>query len=210
MKYESKIIGINPLWISVLLIGAYLIVYATGGDNAKWNYIGFEVIFPFYMAIVIGEWCKTRTDPMYDVVSAQGRSLFGWIVRRYIFLFVTVGITIFIGMLFFSRISENVSSIDLLFAFLPTAFFLSSICVFISMLGNIPHIPTLIVGVLWLFSIMAISLLRFTPIQYIYLFAGYAGINGSLWRMNKVFLLSMGAVTWIGIFAICKKRICCK
>ena len=82
MKYESKIIGINPLWISALLVGTFLVVCAAGGDNINWGYLGFEVIFPFYTSIVIGEWCKTRTDPMFDVISSQGHFLFGWLVRR--------------------------------------------------------------------------------------------------------------------------------
>ena len=90
MKYEMKIIGINPIWISALLTGAFLIISNTGGQNAPWGYIGFEVIFPFYMAVVIGEWCKTRTDPMFEVIISQGKSFFGWIVRRFSILFAVV------------------------------------------------------------------------------------------------------------------------
>lgn len=62
IRYEGKIIGINPFWISALLTAAFLIVCATGGENVNWGYLGFEVLFPFYMAIAIGEWCRTRSD----------------------------------------------------------------------------------------------------------------------------------------------------
>ena len=92
-------------------------------------------------------------------------------------------------------------------AYLPTAFVLSSACVFISLLSDIPHIPTMTVGVVWLFSIMAMSLLRFPLVQYFYLFARYAGIGSPLWIVNKIILLFIGIILWIGIFLFCKKRI---
>ena len=207
MRYESKIIGINPLWISILLVGTFLIVCATGGDNINWGYLGFEVIFPFYMAIIIGEWCKTRTDPMFDVISAQGKSIFGWIARRFLLLFGAVSIFAFIGMAGVFAIKQSNSVLDMVCVFLPTAFFLSSLCVLISLLSKIPHIPTMAVGVVWLSSIMAMSLLRFPSVQYFYLFARYAGISSPQLIANKVVLLSIGAVLWLYIFLLCKKRI---
>lgn len=207
MKYESKIIGINPLWISALLIGTFLVVCATGGNNINWGYLGFEIIFPFYTSIVIGEWCKTRTDPMFDVISSQGHSLFGWIVRRFALLFGLVIIFAFMGMLGVLLIKQSNSIFDMICAFLPTAFVLSSACVFISLLSGIPHIPTMTVGVVWLFSIMAMSLLRFPLVQYFYLFVRYAGISSPFWVVNKIILLSIGIMLWIGIFLFCKKRI---
>lgn len=207
MRYESKIIGINPLWISALLVGTFLIVCATGGDNISWGHLGFEVIFPFYMAIIIGEWCKTRTDPMFDVISAQGKSLFGWIIRRFLLLFGTASIFALVGMIGVAAIKQSNSIFEMICVFLPTAFFLSSLCVFISLLSNIPHIPTMAVGVVWLFSIMAMSLLRFPLVQYLYLFARHAEISSPLWIINKIVLLSIGAVLWLCIFLFCKKRI---
>lgn len=206
MKYERKKTGINPLWISALLTAAFLFVCGTGGNNANWGYLGFEVLFPFYAAIVIGEWCKTRTDPVFEVISAQGKSLFGWIMRRFVLLFGVACTAAFAGMIGAAIIKGENAIPDLLFTFLPTAFFLSSASVFISLLGNVPHIPTMAVGVLWLFSIMCMSLLRFAPIQYFYLFVRYAGIAGSLWIVNKIILLSIGIILWFGIALFCKKR----
>ena len=206
MRFESKITGINPFWISALLTGTFLFVCGTGGNNIKWGYLGFEILFPFYASIVIGEWCKTRTDPMFDVISAQGKSLFGWMVRRFILLFGTASIFACIGMVGAATIKQSNSVFDMLCVFWPPAFFLSSLCVFISLLSSIPHIPTMTVGVLWLFSIMAESLLRFPLIQYFYLFARYAGISNPLWIANKAVLLSIGAGLWLCIYLFCKKR----
>lgn len=207
MKYESKIIGINPLWISALLTAAFLIVCATGGQNVNWGYLGFEVVFPFYIAVAIGEWCKTRTDPMFDAISAQGKSLFLWIVRRFVLLFGVITLFAVVGMAGVSIITQAAAIGDLLLTFLPTAFFLSSVCVFLSMLNGVPHIPTMAVGVIWLFSIMSMSLLRFPIIQYFYLFVRFAGIEIPVWLVNKIVLLLIGIVLWIWVFIICQKRL---
>ena len=206
MKYEWKITGINPVWISALLTGAFLAVCATGGDNLHWGYLGFEVIFPFYMSVVMGEWCQTRTDPMFEVISAQGKSVFGWILRRFLLLFCLVAIFAMIGIGGVVLLKPNMSALDLLLTFLPTAFFLSSISAFVSMLASVPHISSMVSGVVWLFSIMTMSLLRFAPIRYFYLFVRYAGINGVLGLLNKLVLFLAGIALWIAIYFICRKR----
>lgn len=207
VRLETKIMGINPFWISALLTAAFLIVCATGGDNVNWGYLGFEVVFPFYMAVAVGEWCRIRADQIFDVISAQGKSLFLWIVRRYFILFGAVMVFAVIGMLGTVIITKTASIGELLMTFLPTAFFLSSVCIFLSMLSNIPHIPTMAVGVIWLFSIMSMSLLRFRPIQYLYLFIRFAGVDSSIWILNKLVLLVAGIVLWICVFIVCQKRL---
>lgn len=207
VRLETKIMGINPFWISALLTAAFLIVCATGGDNVNWGYLGFEVLFPFYMAVAVGEWCRIRADQIFDVISAQGKSLFLWIVRRFLVLFVTVTVFAVIGMFGTVIITKTASIGELLMTFLPTAFFLSSVCIFLSVLSSIPHIPTMAVGVIWLFSIMSMSLLRFRPIQYLYLFIRFAGVDSSTWILNKLVLLVAGSVLWICVFLVCQKRL---
>ena len=207
VRLETKIMGINPFWISALLTAAFLIVCATGGDNVNWGYLGFEVLFPFYMAVAVGEWCRIRADQIFDVISAQGKSLFLWMVRRFLVLFVTVTVFAVIGMLGTVIITKTASIGELLLTFLPTAFFLSSVCIFLSVLSSIPHIPTMAVGVIWLCSIMSMSLLRFRPIQYLYLFIRFAGVDSSIWILNKLVLLVAGIVLWICVFLVCQKRL---
>lgn len=207
VRLETKIMGSNPFWISALLTAAFLIVCATGGDNVNWGYLGFEVVFPFYMAVAVGEWCRIRADQIFDVISAQGKSLFLWIVRRYFILFGAVMVFTVIGMLGTVIITKTASIGELLMTFLPTAFFLSSVCIFLSVLSSIPHIPTMAVGVIWLFSIMSMSLLRFRPIQYLYLFIRFAGVDSSIWILNKLVLLVAGIVLWICVFIVCQKRL---
>lgn len=207
VKLEAKIMGINPFWISALLTAAFLIVCATGGDNVNWGYLGFEVVFPFYTAIAVGEWCRTRADQMFDVISAQGKSIFLWIVRRFLLLFVIVTVFAVVGIFGTVTITQTAPAGELLLTFLPTAFFLSSVCIALSLLSSVPHIPTMAAGVIWLFSIMSMSLLRFRPMQYFYLFIRFAGIDSSIWILNKATLLFIGLALWLFVFLVCKKRL---
>ena len=207
MKYEIKILGINPLWISALLVGVFFVVCRAGGSNINWGILGSEVLFPFYTAVMVGEWCKTRTDPQFEVICAQGKSLFCWIARRFALLFGTIGIFSAAGMAGVTILKGGNSILELLFTFFPVAFFLSSISVFVSLLADGSHIPAMAVGVLWLFSLMCMSLLRFTPVQYFYLFVQFAGITYPLWIVNKIILLSISMSLWLGIAILCKRRI---
>lgn len=210
MKQELKIIGVNPIWITALLTGAFWVVCATGGENVHWGYLGFELIFPFYLSVVVGEWCKTRTDPMFEVIAAQGKSLFHWIVRKFLLLFGLVSIFALVGMVGVMFLKANMSFGDLVIAFFPTAFFLASLCVLLSVTTRVQHIATMIMGVLWLFSVMSMSLLRFKVVQYFYLFARYAEIQEPVWIINKGVLLAAGIVSWICTYVIIKKRIWAK
>ena len=143
---------------------------------------------------------------MFDVISAQGKSIFLWIVRRFLLLFVTVTVFAVVG-IFGTVTITQASAGDLLLTFLPTAFFLSSVCIALSLLSSVPHIPTMAAGVIWLFSIMSMSLLRFRPMQYFYLFIRFAGIDSSIWILNKATLLFIGLALWLFVFLVCKKRL---
>lgn len=143
---------------------------------------------------------------MFEVIAAQGKSLFCWIVRRFLLLFGLVSIFAFAGMGGIILLKPNMSFGNLVITFFPTAFFLASLCILISVAIRVQHIPTMIVGVLWLFSVMSISLLRFKAVQYFYLFARYAEIQEPVWIINKGILLTAGIVFWVCIYIVIKKR----
>lgn len=207
MRYEWKRIGWNPVWFSAFLTGAFLVVCATGGETVPWGYLGFEVLYPFYMAVAVGAWCQTRTDPLFEVICAGGTSLFRWVLRRYLLLFCLLGGIAALGVAGMVWIKPTTPALDLLLAFLPTAFFLSSVSAALSMVATAPYIPALAGGILWLFSLMSVSLLRFAPVRYFYLFARYAGLNGRVWVANKVVLVLLGLALWCAIYTVCHKRL---
>lgn len=207
IKKECKIMGIHPVWITALLTGAFLAVCAAGGNNIHWGYVGFEIVFPFYTAIAVGEWCRVRTDPMFEVIAAQGKSLFLWIIRRYILLLAGVLIFTIAGICGTVALKPGMDAAGLLLTYIPGAFFLSSLCVVISIRTSTPHMPVMITGVIWLFSLIAVSMTRYKPVSYIYLFIRYAAGGDRIWYVNKTILIVSGLCLWLISYGMCRKRV---
>lgn len=207
IKFERKIIGFNLYWISVLAVGTFLFLRSMGGSLINWHALGFEVIFPFYAAIMTGECVKTRSDPMFEVFEAQSRSLFRWIFMRYLYTFVVIGVFALIGMIVYQTVDSAFSLGKFLFVYLSTAFFLSSLAVLCSMFTSSSHAAVAVCGIYWLFSMLARSLLRISFVPYVYLFLCFADESSPIWFLNKSILAVTGIVMWLVIWFLCKKRI---
>ena len=80
---EAQIFGIN-FWIVSAAVGAATIAFSLlAGELLDFYPAIFEVVYPFFAAIVVGEWGKTRSDGNFDLIAAQCESLFPWVLRRY-------------------------------------------------------------------------------------------------------------------------------
>lgn len=207
IKFEREIIGFNLYWISILVVGVFLILRSMGGNLINWNTLGFEVVFPFYAAIMIGECVKTRSDPMFEVFEAQNRSLFRWIFMRYLYTFVIVGVLVVIGMIVNQAMDSAFSLDKFLFVYLSTSFFLSSLAVLCSMFTKSSHTAVAVCGIYWLFSMLTKSLLRISFVPYVYLFIYFADESSSILFLNKCILTVIGIVMWLIVWLLCKKRI---
>ncbi|MBU9728601.1 hypothetical protein [Diplocloster modestus] len=207
IKHECKIVGINPVWITGLLTGVFLAVCSGGGDNIHWGYVGFEIIFPFYTAIIVGKWCRVRTDLMFETIAAQAESLFTWIVRRYILLLAGILVFSIAGIEGVSALKPGMDVMDLLLTYMTTAFFLSSLCVAVSICTSTPHMAVMVTGIVWLFSLMAVSMIRYKTVSYFYLFIRYAGGDDPIWRVNKTILVVLGLCLWGISYTACRIRI---
>lgn len=205
-KYERKIMGLHPYWIFVLAIGAFTGMRSMGGRLINWDYLGWEVVFPFYAAIMTGECVKTRSDPMFEVIEAQSESLFRWIFRRYLYVFVAIGAFAGLGILLGRAVNPGPSFGELGFVYLATAFFLSSFVILGSLFTKSAHMAVAAVGVYWLFSLLARSLLRFSFVAYIYPFLRFADESSPLWPLNQCILIGMGLAMWLAVFIVCKRR----
>ena len=80
VKNELKILGINPILIFSSIVVVFTIIAIFAGEMLNLSLIGFEVIFPFIAAMSIGEWGKIKADDNYDLIAAQGKSLFSWVL----------------------------------------------------------------------------------------------------------------------------------
>ena len=206
LKSELKIAGSNLYLISAVFVVAFIFLAWFGGDLLNLSILGFEVIFPFFAAIAVGEWGKTRADENYGVIAAQSKSLFGWVITRYAAIMGTVCVFAVVALTAVTLIRSEMPVWEVFLIFFPTAFFLSSISAFVGVCHSQDHIATLVCGVFWLISLMVRSLLRLPGIQYIYLFIRFAEDPNGIWITNKAILCFFGLLLWGMTFLKCKKQ----
>lgn len=189
----------GSLWLLSAGLSAALVFLAlSAGELLNVSALGFEVIFPFYAAIAVGEWGKTRADDNYDAIAAQTGSVFSWTAVRYAAVMEVVNLSAVAGMIPVTLIRGEMSFAETLLSYCPTAFLLSSLAMAAGTLSRREHTASLVCGLVWLAELMAGSLLRFPAARCIYLFACFSGIRGGEWAVNKGFLCALGLVIWCG------------
>lgn len=206
IKNELKIIGINPALFLLSIVAVFALLSVFGGDLLYVSYIGFEVIFPVFTSIAVSEWGKMKADDNYDIIAAQSHSLFQWVLYRFLAIFAEVAVFALSAMFLVAALRQEMPVLEMCLLYLSPAFFLSTISVLFGMCFSQEHIATLTCGILWLFVLMARSLLRIPGMQYVYLFICFAGDLNGVWLANKAFLLIASLLLWIIIFRICKKK----
>ena len=201
---EWKTAGPDFLIISTALTAVLLIFSVTAGELIDFYPVVFEVIFPFYAGIAVGEWGKTRADDNFDVIAAQGKSVFLWAVLRYVVVFGTVCFFALICMagagFLRNRMAADtvpVSFGEMFLMFFPTAFFLSSLCALVGMKCRQEHVASLTGGVVWLTALLTRGCLRFPGVEYIYPFICFAGDENHVRLWNKGILTAAGGVIWL-------------
>lgn len=206
IKNEMKIAGINPILISAAVVAAFAMLARFGGDLLNLSCIGFEVIFPFFAAIAVGEWGKTRADDNFDVIAAQGKSLFSWVLSRFAVVFATVCLFAVLGMVIVFLLRNEMSLGEMALMYLSPALFLATLGALLNIFFVQEHISTLICGVIWLVTMLARSLLRFPGAEYFYMFIRYAGDQSGVWLVNKLVLVVVSLFLWGVIYLFCKSR----
>lgn len=204
LRNEWKLLdsGLYLLSGALVLLLAVLALFA--GELLNVSRVGFEVIFPFFAAVAIGEWGKIRADDNIDLIAAQCESAFSWAAIRYAAVMSIVNLFAAAGMLLICLIRGEMPFSEMLISYFPAAFLLSSLSILTDVLFAREHLAATVCGILWLAELMLQSLLRFPLVQYFYLFAGFAGIRGEVWLVNKGVLCAIGVVIWCGIYFLCK------
>lgn len=207
IENELKIMGINLMLISAALVVVSSLLALLGGDLLNLSCISFEVIFPFFSAIAVGEWGKTRADDNYEVIKAQGKSLFAWVLSRFLAVFITVSLFAVFNMVIVFLVRGEMPIWEMALTYFPPAFFLSTLGAWLNLCFSQEHISSLICGVMWLVTMLTRSLLRFPGIEYVYLLIRYAGDANGIWLLNKFVLLAAGFAMWIVIYCICRRKV---
>jgi len=206
MSIEIRKCGINVVWITAAVLVAFIILCITGGDLVNLPVLGFEVMCPFLIAILVCEWVETLSDPMIDVIWVHSKSLFQWVLNRFIVVAGISGTLCALCMFCLRLWVLDFSLVELSFVFIATAFFFTSIGVFTSFLTKQPHVPAVVCGMIWLFALMARSLIRLSVIAYIYPLLKFADNDTEMWITNKIILLTVSVCLWLWIYFICRKR----
>ncbi len=207
LKNELKIAGSNLFLISIAFAAALIFLAVTAGNLLDLSSIGFEVLFPFFAAIAIGEWGKTKADDNYDVIASQSKSLFKWVASRYFAIWGTVSLMAAVAMAAVFLIRGEMSLSELFLTYLPTSFFLSSLSAYIGLCYSQEHIATLVCGIIWLVMLLIRNLLRIPGVEYFYLFIRFAGDINGVWLVNKAILSVAGLAMWCAIYITCKERL---
>lgn len=206
MAIERKKCSVNIIWITAVVLVAFTVLCITGGDLVNWSLLGFEVICPFLIAILVCECVQTLSDPMIDVIIVHSKSLFGWVAGRFLVVVGISGALCIACMLGLRYWVLNFSLIEMLFVFMVTTLFFTSIGVFASFLSGQPHVPVAVCGTVWLLTLMVKSLTRFPVVAYIYPLLRFADSDMEIWFVNKMILLTMSICMWVWIYWICRKR----
>lgn len=205
VKSEIKIIGMNFFIISAAFTSALIVLSAIAGELLNFCPVSFEVMFPFFVTIAVGEWGKTRADSNFDIIAAQSNSLFHWVLLRYVITFGISSLFAVFCMVFSSAFRYELPLWELLIIYFSPAFFLSSLCALIGIYYTGEHIATLACGIVWLIVLLIRSLLRISGVEYIYLFIRYADEQNPVWLWNKIIIAAIGLFLWGVIYLKCKK-----
>ena len=194
---ELKIAGANFPLVTAAFSLALVLFAALAGELLDFAPIAFEVVFPLYAAIAVGEWGRTRCDPAFEAIAAQSPALFPWAICRFTVLFATVSLFALTTMLAASSVRPGLALGEMLLLYLPTAFFFVSLAALVDRLSRQEHLPTLVCGLLWLVALLTRSLLRLPGVEYVYPFLRFAGDQHTVWLWNKAVLAGLGLLWWV-------------
>lgn len=205
LRMEIKLLG-SSLWMLSAALSAVLFLSALCfGELIDLGCLVSEVLLPFFTAIAVGEWGRTRADANYEVISAQCGSLFGWAFLRWLAVWSTLSSFAILDMALCWFIRRESPLWELFVLYFPTAFLLSTLAALVGLLWPREHTASLVCGLVWLGSLMLCSLLRIPGVAYFYLFTRFANVPGNMWLVSKGILCIIGLYLWLLIWGICRR-----
>ena len=202
---ELKIAGINFPLVTAALSLALVLFAALAGELLDFVPIAFEVVFPLYAAIAVGEWARFRSDAAFEAIAAQSPARFPWMLCRFFAVFATVSLFALATMLAAAWVRPGLALEEMLLLYLPTAFFFASVAALVGGLSSQEHLPTLVCGLLWLVALLTRSLLRLPGVEYVYPFLRFAGDQHGVWLWSKAALAGIGLLLWAALGLLAEK-----
>ena len=202
---ELKIAGINFPLVTAALSLALVLFAALAGELLDFAPIAFEVVFPLYAAIAVGEWARFRSDTAFEAIAAQSPARFPWMLWRFFAVFAAVSLFALATMLAAAWVRPGLAWGEMFLLYLPTAFFFASVAALVGGLSPQEHLPTLVCGLLWLVALLTRSLLRLPGVEYVYPFLRFAGDQHGVCLWSKVALAGIGLLLWAALGLLAEK-----
>lgn len=196
VKRELRVLGSSLCLLSAALLAALVLLALAAGDLLALSLPAFEVALPLYAAIAVGEWGKLRTDGGFEVIAAQSRDLFPWVLARYLAVMGVVCLFALAGMAAVSLARGELPLWEMAAVSFPTVFLFSSLSALCALLFSREHVASLVCGVLWLAALLARGLLRLPWVQFVYPFLRFAGDENGVWPVNKAVMTALGLLLW--------------
>ena len=132
---ELKIAGINFLLVTAALSLALVLFAALAGELLDFAPIAFEVVFPLYAAIAVGEWGRSRSDLAFEAIAAQSPARFPWMLCRFFAVFAAVSLFALATMLAAACVRPGLALGEMVLLCLPTGFFFASVAALVGSLS---------------------------------------------------------------------------
>jgi hypothetical protein len=199
-RLEARRIG-HKLWIlpvSVLLVIVIGSFFA--GDLVDYSALSFELIYPLFTAVAVGEWCPVRRDDAIDIIGAQTTSLRHFVTIRFLVVYTAVILPSIPAILSVVRIrSESGFSHSPLMCLAPS-FFLSVLALAVNTFNFENHTSSMIVGLFWMTILVTRNFIIERELHWIDLFYVFnGGWNRDEFIINRSLFILTGVVIfgWI-------------
>ena len=205
VRSELRIAGGNLFLLAAALSAALILLAALSGELLPAGVVSSEVILPFFTAVAVSEWGRTRSDGSFEVIAAQSRSLFRWVLIRTAAVF---GVCVLFSLACLAAVCAlrpEQPFWELTVAYLAPALLLVSLSALAGLYSAQEHAAALVCGILWLAALLARGLLRLPGVEDVYLFLRFAGDEHGVWPVNKAVLSAAGLLLWWPIRHRCRK-----
>lgn len=205
-RLELKIVGLNVLGITVLVLGIFTLLLFTSGENIDLVTLFFEIFMPMFVTVVCCEVVKTKTDPALENVLVNARSYFRLVARRYCITLVQISVLSLPYMAIVDRFFNGMGFAPMVLTFFAPSFLLSSFGLFFSCLNKHEFAGSLAGGVLWLIQLLARGIMHRGVAVLFFLFTSFFTPHDTVWLVNRLVLIVLACFLWFLIYQTCRER----
>ncbi|WP_410771653.1 hypothetical protein [Fontibacillus sp. BL9] len=204
---EYRIIGLNMIWIPVLVTLIYSVMIFTVPDHPPFLItIYAEFVMPIIGAVFTGYLIQMEGDRLIELLLTLRKPILVILLIRYLIIVMTF-VLISLLYIFFIRVTYNAYPIPIyLGAIIPPLLLLSSLSLLFSILFKSNSLGSMSAALVWGIQLIAVSLKRYEWFEYMFLFETYYLLDSPLWIWNRAFLIFGTILIWVLIAVYTAKR----